>query len=61
MVMLNDEHGTLFTANLQATPPDMNWLDAQTLSETDGETAQALISGFIVLPDIARTPTPALQ
>jgi hypothetical protein len=61
MVMLNDEHGTLFTANLQATPPDMNWLDAQTLSETDGETAQALISGFIVLPDIARTPTPAVQ
>ncbi len=61
MVLLNDEQGTLFTANLQATPPDMNWLDAETLSESDGEIAQALISGFIVLPDIARTPTTAAQ
>jgi hypothetical protein len=61
MVILNDARGTLFTANLQATAPGMNWLDAQTLSETDGETAQALISGFIMLPDIARTPTPAVQ
>ena len=61
MMMLNDDHNALFTANLQATPPDMNWLDAQTLSEMDGETAQALISGFIVLPDIARTPTAAVQ
>jgi hypothetical protein len=61
MVMLNDAQNTLYTANLQATAPDMNWLDTQTLSEADGETAQALTSGFIVLPDIARTPTAAAQ
>jgi hypothetical protein len=54
MMLLNDASGTLFVANLQSTPAGTNWLDAESLSEQDGETAQALINGFVVLPDDAR-------
>jgi hypothetical protein len=56
MMLLNDTSGMLFVANLQSTPPGTNWLDAESLSEQDGETAQALINGFVVLPDDARQP-----
>jgi hypothetical protein len=61
MVLLNDAHGMLFVANLQSTPPDTNWLDTEHLSAQDSQTAQALTTGFVILPDDARQPAPALE
>jgi hypothetical protein len=55
-VLLSDADNTLFAANLQSTSPEVNWLDAESLSEADGETQQALVNGFVVLPAEARQP-----
>ena len=57
-VLLNDAHGNLFVASLQFEPPDVNFLDVETLSEETNRLRQALADGFVILPDEARPPAP---
>jgi hypothetical protein len=54
MVLLNDSAGTLFAADLQIAPPDLNLLNAGNLGQIDSDARQAVADGFIVLPDEAR-------
>jgi hypothetical protein len=56
MVMISDSADTLFVANLQAPSPNINWLDAASLSQQDNETQQALVKGLMILPLAARLP-----
>jgi hypothetical protein len=56
IVLLNDHMSTLFVANLQIVPPDLNLLNAENLNQTDADARQAVADGFIVLPDEARQP-----
>ncbi len=53
-VLLNDDAGTLFIANLQAEPPDVDLLGGQDLSDAYATALQSMTSGFIVLPDETR-------
>ncbi len=55
-VLLNDDTGTLFIANLQIDPPGINLLDASAVSDQLSANRRAVTDGFIVLPDSARQP-----
>ena len=54
-VLLNDDAGALFAANLQLDPAGLNLLDADAdLTPLEGEARQAVAEGFVLLPDAAR-------
>lgn len=59
VVLLNDSAGTLFSANMQLERPDINLLAEEPLPALEQDTRTAVMDGFIVLPEEARTPVEA--
>lgn len=59
MVLLNDADGTLYAANAQIDPPDVNLLDEAVLSGDLLDIRRAVVEGFIVLPESATQVTSA--
>ncbi|OQA92568.1 MAG: hypothetical protein BWY25_03185 [Chloroflexi bacterium ADurb.Bin222] len=56
--LLNDEAGTLFVADLQIEPPDVNLLDTPSVPGTYADARQSIAEGFIVLPVSNRSAAP---
>ncbi|MBN1202121.1 MAG: hypothetical protein JXJ20_09720 [Anaerolineae bacterium] len=56
VVLLNDEAGTLFVANLQLDAADVNLLDVENLSAEQDEARKTVAEGFMILPPDARAP-----
>jgi len=59
-VLLNGAGGTLAVADLQADPPDINFIEDAELAPAYDEARRALVEGFMILPPEAVQPVEAV-
>lgn len=58
VVLLNDDAGTLYIADLHLDAPNLNLLSDENLAPEQMTTRQGLVEGFTILPLEAREPLP---